>query len=211
MATRKRNPRTKEKSRAAPRQERAIHTYERLLDVAGELLGEVGIERISTNQICARAGMTPPALYRYFKDKYAILKALGRRLMDRQNTVVFAWLDEQAPKGLQALWNSTEKLMRDIAAVTAKEPGAIWTLRALRAVPQLSHVRVDSHRQVTDRMVEAYAPLIPQLPRKVLWRRLRIAVEFGFAVEEMLNEETSMRRADILRDAALMQRHLLLL
>ena len=70
-----------------------MQTRERLLDVAGELLGEVGIERISTNMICARAGVTPPALYRYFKDKYAVLEALGRRLMDRQNAVLFAWLD----------------------------------------------------------------------------------------------------------------------
>src|SRR5678815_5337556 len=73
------------KSRAAPKQERAMQTRERLLDVAGELLGKVGIERISTNMICARAGLTPPALYRYFKDKYAVLEALGLRLMDRQN------------------------------------------------------------------------------------------------------------------------------
>ena len=35
-----------------------MQTRERLLDVAGELLGEVGIERISTNMICARAGVT---------------------------------------------------------------------------------------------------------------------------------------------------------
>ena len=44
-----------------PRQGRAVATRERLLDVAGQLLGEVGVERISTNLICARAGMTPPA------------------------------------------------------------------------------------------------------------------------------------------------------
>ena len=46
----------------APRQERSQQTYERLLQVAGELLAEVAIERRATNQICARAGLTPPAL-----------------------------------------------------------------------------------------------------------------------------------------------------
>ena len=55
--------------RAQPKQERAQATYERLLDVAGALLGEVGLDRISTNMICARAGLTPPALYRYFNNK----------------------------------------------------------------------------------------------------------------------------------------------
>src|ERR1700679_586070 len=81
----------------APQQERAVQTRDHLLDVAGELLGEVGFENISTNMICARAGMTPPALYRYFKDKYAVLEALGERLMARQNAVLFAWLDTYAP------------------------------------------------------------------------------------------------------------------
>src|SRR5512139_2552028 len=144
--------------RGPPRQERAVQTYERLLDVAGELLAEVGIERISTNLICARAGMTPPALYRYFKDKYAVLEALGGRLMDRQNAVLFAWLDRHAPNGLEALSDHIEELMRATAAVTDAEPGAVWVLRALRAVPQLAHVRIESHRLVTDRMAEAYAP-----------------------------------------------------
>jgi AcrR family transcriptional regulator len=195
--------------RPPPRQERALQTYERLLDVAGELLAEVGIERISTNLICARAGMTPPALYRYFKDKYAVLEALGRRLMDRQNAVLFAWLDTYAPKGLEALSDAIEELLRKTADVTAAEPGAAWTLRALRAVPQLSHVRIDSHRLVTERMVEAYAPLAPDLDRATVWRRVRISIEFGYSIDEMLNEETLIPRDDLFRDAALMLRHTL--
>jgi AcrR family transcriptional regulator len=196
-------------SRPAPRQERAVQTYERLLDVAGELLGEVGVERISTNLICARAGMTPPALYRYFKDKYAVLEALGQRLMARQNAVLFAWLETHAPLGFKALGDAAEALMQATAEVTAAEPGASWTLRALRAVPQLAHVRLDSHRLVTDRMCEVYAPLLPDLPREVLWRRVRISIEFGFAADEMLHEETLIDRDDLLRDAALILRHAL--
>jgi AcrR family transcriptional regulator len=194
----------------APRQERAVQTYERLLDVAGALLAECGVERISTNLICARAGMTPPALYRYFQDKYAVLEALGRRLMDRQNAVLFDWLDRYGPLGLNALGGAIEALMRKTADVTAAEPGAIWTLRALRAVPQLTHVRIESHRLVANRMAEVYAPLLPDMPRDVLWRRLRISVEFGFAADEMLNEETLIPRDDIIRDAAKILRHSLL-
>ena len=112
-----------------PRQNRATATRQRLLDVAGELLAEVGVERISTNLICARAGMTPPALYRYFKDNCAVPAALGERLMDRQNQVLFDWLDRRAPGGLEALGAGIEQLLRATAEVTASEPGAIWTLR----------------------------------------------------------------------------------
>jgi AcrR family transcriptional regulator len=195
---------TRRKSRASPKQERAMQTRERLLDVAGELLGKVGIERISTNMICARAGLTPPALYRYFKDKYAVLEALGLRLMERQNVVLSAWLEEHVPNGLDALAEHTADLLRDTAAITAAEPGAIWTLRALRAVPQLAHVRIESHRLVTDRMVKAYAPLVPAMSKKELWRRVRVSIELGFAVDEMLNEEDRIKRNDIIKEAARM-------
>ena len=192
-----------------PRQERARATYERLLDVAGGLLAEVGVEGISTNLICARAGMTPPALYRYFEDKYAVLEALGGRLMDRQNQVLFAWLDRHAPFGLRALGDATLELLQATAAITASEPGAIWTLRALRATPRLAHVRIQSHRLVTDRMVAAYAPYLPNIPPEVLWRRMRLSIEYGFATDEMLNEETLIPSDLLLRDAAAILRHAL--
>lgn len=190
--------------RAAPIQERAVQTRDRLLDIAGELLGEVGIERISTNMIAARAGVSPAALYRYFKDKYAVLEALGRRLMDRQNALLFAWLEEHKAGGLDALSVHTAELLRGTAEITDNEPGGVWILRALRAVPQLSHVRVESHREVTDAMLEVYAPLLPRVNKRLLWQRLRMTVEYGYAIDEMLHEEDRIPREDVLREAAAM-------
>lgn len=178
--------------RSRPKQGRAQATYERLLDVAGALLGEVGIDRISTNMICARAGVTPPALYRYFNDKYAVLEALGRRLMARQNVVLMDWIARHGDHGVAALRTGLEELLRDTAAVTRSEPGAVWILRALHASPQLIHVRLDSHRHVTDKLVEAYGRHLPDVDRDLLWQRLRLSVELGFAADEMLQEERCM-------------------
>jgi AcrR family transcriptional regulator len=175
--------------KASPRQERAQATYERLLDVAGALLAEVGIERISTNLICTRAGVTPPALYRYFGDKYAVLAALGQRLMARQNEVLETWIARHREGGVTALADHIDELLRETAAVTRDEPGAAWTLRALNASPQLAPIRVESHRYVTDRLVEAYLAHLPTIDRETLWQRLRLAVEFGFAADVMLQEE----------------------
>src|SRR3954465_6076391 len=90
-------------SRPLPRQERSQQTYDLVLRVAGELLAEVGMDSISTNMICARAGVTPPALYRYFDDKHAVLEALGRRLMMRQNDVLEHWIARYEPGGIGAL------------------------------------------------------------------------------------------------------------
>ena len=111
--------------RPLPKQERAQQTYELLLDVAGELLAEVGIERISTNLICARAGLTPPALYRYFKDKYSVLEALGLRLMERQNAVLEAW---RRRTGRQPMHVSPR--LRERSAIPARggAAAALWVL-----------------------------------------------------------------------------------
>jgi len=77
-----------------PQQNRARSTYDAILEAAGELLAEVGVERLSTNLVCKRAGLTPPALYRYFPNKYALLKELGERLMADQDEAVFAWQEK---------------------------------------------------------------------------------------------------------------------
>lgn len=180
-----------------PKQERAQQTYDLLLKAAGELLADVGADRISTNMICARAGVTPPALYRYFSDKYAVLEALARRLMARQNEVLERWIERHEGGGVRALRSSIEELLRDTAKVTDSEPGAIWILRALHASPKLIHIRVESHRYVTDRLTAAYLRAGAKLDRDELWRRLRVSVEMGFSVDTMIQEEGSLTKDQI--------------
>jgi AcrR family transcriptional regulator len=197
-------------ARLPPKQDRARQTQGRLLDVAGELLAEVGIERISTNMIAARAGLTPPALYRYFGDKYAVIEALGRRLMERQNAVLERWIARHAPAGITGMADHIGDLLTENAAVTRVEPGAVWILRALHASPQLVHVRLESHRHVTDRLTDACAPYLSATDRPILWSRLRLAVELGFAADEMLYEEDRVSAEMILAQVAATLRSALL-
>lgn len=192
-----------------PQQDRARKTQARLLDVAGELLAEVGIERISTNMIAARAGLSPPALYRYYGDKYAVLEALGRRLMTRQNAVLEAWIERHAPRGIEEMAAHIGDLLAANSAVTRAEPGAVWILRALHATPRLVHVRIESHRHVTERLLDACAPHLSGVPRDQLWQRLRLAVELGFAADEMLYEEDRAAAQTVLSDVARMLRLLM--
>ena len=196
--------------RPPPRQDRARQTQGRLLDVAGELLAEVGIERISTNMIAARAGLTPPALYRYFGDKYAVLEALGRRLMALQNMVLEAWLARHAPTGVASMADHIGDLLTETAAVTRAEPGAVWILRALHASPRLVHVRLESHRHVTGRLADACAQHLAGIDRNILWTRLRLAVELGFAADEMLYEEDRVSAGVVLGQVAAMLKAALL-
>lgn len=185
-----------------PKQKRSQETYERLLNVASQLLAEVGVQDISTNLICSRAGVTPPALYRYMKDKYEVIAALAERLMQRQNQVLDAWLARHAERGIGEIIRHIDELLRGTAEVTASEPGALWILRSLRAVPQLSHIRQQSHDYVADKLLQAYARHLPDLPLERLRLRIRISIECGYAIDEALLECPQAGREAMLQEAA---------
>ncbi|MGH6651613.1 MAG: TetR/AcrR family transcriptional regulator [Sphingopyxis sp.] len=181
-------------------------TRERLLDTAGQLLGELGIDRVTTNLICERAGVTPPALYYYFGDKYEVIAALGERLMGRQNDALVRWLERHSGGGIQAYAEHSGDLLRETAEITEAEPGGVWIERALHSSPRLEHIRIESHRYVTDKLAEAFAPFLPGRPRDQIWLRMRMLVEFGYVATELLHAETGMSREAILAETTRIQK-----
>ena len=58
------------------RAERRDHQVQRILDAAKTCFVRSGFQGASMQQICAEAGMSPGALYRYFASKEAIIEAI---------------------------------------------------------------------------------------------------------------------------------------
>src|SRR3977135_4114451 len=137
-------------TKLTPSRATGVSTFEYLLSRAGHLVGEVGFEGLSTNLICKRAGMTPPALYRYFPNKYAVLQELGRRLMRAQDYAVFAWMAEGGltSPSLAAAVESNRRLQTEVNTITRRQPGGMWIMRAMRAVPVLHAGRSESRPRV---------------------------------------------------------------
>jgi AcrR family transcriptional regulator len=177
-------------------------TRERLLDAAGALLSEIGMERISTNMICRRAGVTPPALYHYFSDKYDIVSALGEKLMQSQNDALAGWIERYAGGRIEAYIENIEELLRLTVEVTDSEPNGVWLERALHSTPKLEHVRIESHRFVTEKLTAALHPFVPAQPIERVSRRVRFVVEIGYSAVEMLHSEPDIERDDTLGEAA---------
>src|SRR5580700_10766690 len=152
-------------TKITPSRPAGVSTFEYLLSTAGQLLGEVGFEGLSTNLICKRAGMTPPALYRYFPNKYAVLKELGRRLMQAQDDAVFAWIDAGglATTTQEEAVVSYKRIQSQVIAITRNHPGGIWIMRALRAAPILHAVQTESRDDVAQRLAEAVREQYPSL------------------------------------------------
>lgn len=173
-----------------PAQQRATDTFEAILDAAAFTLADVGIERLSTNLVCEHAGLTPPALYRYFPNKYALLSELGGRLMQLQNVCVEKWITEEHFLGPVAeLQSALEGLLLDTFEVTRRTTGGVWIMRALRAVPPLQQVRLDSHREMTEKQAALLGRALPHAEPAHLKLVCRIVVELVYAAVEMLFDE----------------------
>ncbi|HEX5785454.1 MAG TPA: TetR/AcrR family transcriptional regulator [Burkholderiaceae bacterium] len=173
-----------------PAQQRSAETYERILEVAALTLEDVGIERLSTNLICERAGLTPPALYQYFPNKYAVLSELGQRLMHQQNERVRQWITPQALGGdARQLAQALKGLILDTHDVTRRFKGGVWVMRAMRAVPALQQVRLDSHRAVTQQQIDFLLEALPDVSPAHVFLVSRTVVELIYAAVEMLFDE----------------------
>lgn len=182
----------------APLQPRAVETFERILSACAELLGEIGIERLSTNLVCQRAGISPPALYQYFPNKYAILHELSLRLMAQQNHLLrpFAVRETfQLSEPDFARW--VAQLLTQMHELTEKAPAGIWVTRALRAVPALQPVRLQSNEAVTDLLLEPLIAAHPMVDRPRARLTLRLMFDSLYAAHEVLFDDPKLEVAAV--------------
>ena len=177
----------------APSQARAVETYERILSVCADLLGEVGIERVSTNLICQRAGITPPGLYQYFPNKYAILHELGLRLLRHQRLLLLPWA-RPATLALpeDELTQSVARLFLSMLEVTRLMPAGVWVTRAMRAVPSLQATRLHAHAQTTELLLQALREAYPGIDEDMARLTLRLALDAMHAAYELSCDDASI-------------------
>ena len=188
-----------------PKQERAKRTYEAILTAAAELLVEVGVERISTNIVAERAGITVPALYRYFPNKYAVLNALSAACMDKQNAVFQQWFDQYLEQGdPQLLADEIYGLLKGTYDVTQEQVGGLEVVQALRAVEPLREVRIASHRVVASQLATIAAEFLGRPADELVMTQARLTVNLGYAIIEMAMEDQSLSAESILREGARM-------
>jgi AcrR family transcriptional regulator len=186
-----------------PQQERAKRTYESILAAAAELLVEVGVERISTNLVAERAGITVPALYRYFPNKYAVLNVLGAILMDKQNAVFQQWFDRYLEKGdPQLLLDNIYELLKQTHDVTQNQIGGLELLQALRAVAPLQEVRLASHRLVASQFAMIVAEMLARPVDELVKTQARLTIDTGYAIVEMALEDRSLSTETLLREGS---------
>jgi len=191
-------------AKVMPVQARALDTLEVILETAGLILEEVGFEQLSTNRVAQRAQISVPALYRYFPNKYAILKTLGDRILRHQDEAVLAWL-----KGGGLIADTTRErvakvhdILSYVLAITQAVPGNIAIARAMRAVPAMRESRLDARNRLTAEVDAVLGTVFPTIPAAMRGLGAKLCLELMQASIEMALEEPGPDTDGLLRETA---------
>lgn len=189
------------KKAMSPTQKRAKETYESLLKASQAILEEDGYEALNSNAIVERAGLTPPAFYRYFKDKQMILSVLAERLMDAQNELVEPRINEMSasrdnlPVIIEGLFHAHIKVSKDFQA-------SFEIMVLMRALPSLRQIRLDSHDAMAQLLVTSVKSHRQPPSAARLTTRARLAVELFYSTLEMLFETRFKGQGDVIKQAS---------
>ena len=191
MAKTRRRQRSPEalETKARPMQARSRHTFEAILNAAGNVLAQESLRAFSINAVCENAGLTPPAVYRYFPNKYALLKAVGERLMEAEDEVA---LGDMASRAIPLSENDMIEELRErlgrVIAVTTAFPGSVQILRALRNSVVMRQVRHVSTAKVTARWFERLRDIFPATDPVRLRRGAWLGLEVSTQLIELIGE-----------------------
>src|SRR5687768_15976169 len=93
-------------------------TEDEIMDAALDLLDEGGVNAASVRGIAARVGVAPNAVYTYFPDKAAVVKAIVEHLLGQVDLAVFS--DRKVP------WRQRiESLALELRERLTAHPGAV--------------------------------------------------------------------------------------
>jgi AcrR family transcriptional regulator len=123
--------------RTQPQQRRAAERVELLLDATAALVGELGFERLTTQAVAERSGMSIGSVYRYFPDRRSLARALAQRNLERFGVRVVAALE--AAGGARDWWHIVDTAIDEFVAMHHDEPG----FRALRFGDVIDEVLLD--------------------------------------------------------------------
>jgi AcrR family transcriptional regulator len=125
--------------RVRPVQKRAQDTVELILDTAGVVLDEVGIDAFNTNLLAERAGVAVRSIYRYYPNKLAVIVGFAERQADQWQESFGGLIATMRDPNQRAL-DAWERILDAYVAFLEGKRGRSAIRRAMQALPQLCEV-----------------------------------------------------------------------
>lgn len=167
--------------RVSPQQSRSRHAIDRILEATGELLDEVGYDRLTTKAVAARAGVNIATLYRYFPDKISLARSLAARYDGQYGTHLAALLTDVA--GAEDWRAALRRLIEETVRVRRLQPG-MEGLR--RAVPSSDDLRTLQDEILSGIHRDIAATVLARRPDLAAKDAKVIAVSLTAAVDAVL-------------------------
>ena len=160
--------------RRARRQQRGLLRADEILVAAGALFAEVGYDKVTTNMIATKAGVSPGSLYQFFPNKEAIAQAYAAAATARLHRVYDAVLaPEVIALPFQALLDS---FIDALIAFNREFPGYLALSIASTISPPLALALADLRHAIAARLDDLHAALWPLMPAEQ--RRIRGLVSY---------------------------------
>jgi AcrR family transcriptional regulator len=146
--------------RRRPTQARAHNTVEAVLRAAGAEIERAGLDKLTTKNIAAAAGLSVGGVYEYFPNKESILSALAAQWMER----VLQAIDSVHPRhgGTRDLLNYLNEQMLLVARLYEDQPGLGALIDMLSAIPALRDLTQRHDTDVTASVASALSHYAPQ-------------------------------------------------
>ena len=154
-------PRSNTHLRSIPNQARSRETFARILQVAAELLQEVGWDGFNTNLLGERVGVRVSAVYRYFPNKEAVVATLAEQLIADWDT----WFDhlyegDEACEDIETAWCESVDLFYESIQ---KRVGGVAVRHAMKMSPALQEMEQADGEYLVGRLIDSLQRYIPQL------------------------------------------------
>jgi AcrR family transcriptional regulator len=160
--------------RRQPRQDRSAQRVALILDTTASLVDEVGYSTLTLAFIARRAGMSGPAIYRYFSDLESIALALAARNLERYVERCREFLGEMTQ------WqDAIVAAVASYADFFRHEPG----FRQIRLGDTITQerlgARVSNKTLLASTVSELFVEVYEVLPRSELLKHVEVMVEIG--------------------------------
>jgi AcrR family transcriptional regulator len=163
-----------------PQQARSRETLRRLLDAAEVVLVRHGPERATLPRIAKEARLSPASVYRRFRDKDALMRAVFRRFAERSRAGVEAQFDRGDVRKIGLLPFSRSVIQGMVKGFRANAALSRAAVQYAERHPNADFVRStsDSEAETFQQMVETFLMWRDEIPHPDPEQ----AIRFGFLI-----------------------------
>jgi AcrR family transcriptional regulator len=184
--------------RTIPAQERSRRTLTAILDAAGELLKEGGPDALTTSALADRTGLRVRNVYRYFRDRQAIMATLAQRMNARIESAI-ADADLSDPN--RSLERMVDDLVERVLSAAASEPAAVQIRAAMRTSRDLQSIDAASDKRIAALLADALRQRGARARRDRLAAGLFVLVTaIGAALDRAALDTDERDRAALIRE-----------